>query len=57
MKAFTKAILLASIEVDLLMSLHGLATTHLMWVHLYSSYKIGNEVMYLAIIEEAQVLC
>ena len=38
------------------MSLHGLATTHLMCVHLYCSYKIRNEVMYLDIFEEAQVL-
>jgi len=38
-----KAILLASMEVDLLQSLRGLATSHLMWDHLCRSYEIRNE--------------
>ena len=48
-----KAILLASIEIDLSMSLRGLATCHLMWAHLCCSYEIRKEAMYLAVVEEA----
>ena len=51
-----KAILLASMEVDLARSLRGLATSHLMWDHLRRSYEIRNEAMYLAVVEEAQSL-
>ncbi|CAD6218291.1 unnamed protein product [Miscanthus lutarioriparius] len=51
-----KAILLASMEVNLLLSLRGLATSHLMWDHLRRSYEIRNEAMYLAVVEEAQSL-
>ena len=51
-----KAILLASIEIDLARSLRGLATSHLMWEHLRCSYEIRNEAMYLAVVEEAQSL-
>ncbi|CAD6218794.1 unnamed protein product [Miscanthus lutarioriparius] len=51
-----KAILLASMEVDLSLSLRGLATSHLMWDHLRRSYEIRNEAMYLAVVEEAQSL-
>jgi len=51
-----KAILLASMEVDLSLSLRGLATSHLMWDHLRRSYEIHNEAMYLAVVEEAQSL-
>jgi hypothetical protein len=48
-----KAILLASMEIDLAQSLRGLATSHLMWDHLRRSYEIRNQAMYLAIVEEA----
>ena len=48
-----KAILLASMEVDLSLSLRGLATSHLMWDHLHRSYEIRNKAMYLAAVEEA----
>ena len=51
-----KAILLASMEIDLSRSLRGLATSHLMWDHLHHSYDIHNEAMYLAIVQEAQSL-
>jgi hypothetical protein len=51
-----KAILLASMEIDLARSLRGLATSHLMWDHLCRSYEIRNEAMYLAVVEEAQSL-
>ncbi|CAD6223428.1 unnamed protein product [Miscanthus lutarioriparius] len=51
-----KAILLASMEVDLAWFLRGLAASHLMWDHLCHSYEIHNEAMYLAIVEEAQSL-
>ncbi|CAD6267582.1 unnamed protein product [Miscanthus lutarioriparius] len=51
-----KAILLASMEIDLSRSLRGLATSHLMWDHLRHSYEICNEAMYLAVVEEAQSL-
>jgi hypothetical protein len=53
---YAKAILLASMEIDLARSLKGLATSHLMWDHLHCSYEIRNEAMYLAIVEEAQSL-
>jgi hypothetical protein len=51
-----KAILFANMEVDLSLSLRGLATSHLMWDHLCHSYKIRNEAMYLVVVEEAQAL-
>ncbi|CAD6250315.1 unnamed protein product [Miscanthus lutarioriparius] len=51
-----KAILLASMEVDLSLSLRGLATSHLMWDHFRRSYEIRNKAMYLAVVEEAQSL-
>ncbi|CAD6214062.1 unnamed protein product [Miscanthus lutarioriparius] len=51
-----KAILLASMEVDLSLFHRGLATSHLMWDHLCRSYEIRNEAMYLAVVEEAQSL-
>ncbi|CAD6220270.1 unnamed protein product [Miscanthus lutarioriparius] len=51
-----KAILLASMEVDLARSLRGLATSHLMWDHLRRNYEIRNEATYLAVVEEAQSL-
>ncbi|CAD6256592.1 unnamed protein product [Miscanthus lutarioriparius] len=40
-------------EVDVA---RGLATSHLMWDHLRRSYEIRNEAMYLAVVEEAQLL-
>ncbi|XP_066329839.1 uncharacterized protein [Miscanthus floridulus] len=55
-EACAKAILVASIEVDLSGSLRGLSTTYLMWAHLCRSYETCNEAMYLAIVEEAQAL-
>ncbi|CAD6255028.1 unnamed protein product [Miscanthus lutarioriparius] len=51
-----KAILFASMEVDLSLSLRGLATSHLMWDHLHHSYEIRNEAIYLVVVEEAQTL-
>jgi len=51
-----KAILHASMEVDLSQSLRCLATSHLMWDHLRHSYEIRNEAMYLAVVEEDQAL-
>ena len=42
-KACAKAILLASIAIDLSMSLKGLASTYL----LRGSYEVRNEAMYL----------
>ncbi|CAD6242027.1 unnamed protein product [Miscanthus lutarioriparius] len=51
-----KAILLASMEVDLSLSLRGLATSHLMWDHLRRSHEIHNEAMYLVVVEEAHSL-
>ena len=43
-------------EVDISLSLRGLATSHLMWAHLRRSYEIRNEALYLAVVEEAQSL-
>jgi len=54
-EACAKAILFASMEVDISMSLRGLSTSHLMWAHLRHSYKIYNEALYLAMVEEAQL--
>jgi hypothetical protein len=51
-----RAILLASIKIDLARSLRGLATSHLMWDHLRRNYEIRNEAMYLVVVEEAQSL-
>ena len=51
-----QGILFASMEVDISMSLRGLSTSHLMWAHLRRSYKIRNEALYLAVVEEAQLL-
>jgi hypothetical protein len=55
-EACAKAILLASMEVDISLSLRGLSTSHLMWAHLRRSYEIRNETLYLAVVEEAQSL-
>ena len=55
-EACAKAILFASMEVDISMSLRGLSTSHLMWAHLRRSYEIRNEALYLAVVEEAQSL-
>ena len=49
-----KAILLASTEVDISLSLCGLSTSQSMWAHLHRSYEIRNEALYLAVVEEAQ---
>ena len=53
-EACAKAILLASMEVDIPLSLCGLSTSHLMWAHLHHSYEIRNEALYLAVVEEAR---
>ena len=50
-EACPKAILFASIKVEIPMSLHGLSTPHLMWAHLHRSYEIRNEASYLAVVE------
>ncbi|RLN08039.1 hypothetical protein C2845_PM11G17940 [Panicum miliaceum] len=55
-EACAKAILFASMEVDISMSLCGLSTSHLMWAHLRRSYEIRNEALYLAVVEEAYSL-
>jgi hypothetical protein len=55
-EACAKAILLASMEIEISLSLCGLSTSHLMWVHLRCSYEIHNEALYLAVVEEAQSL-
>ena len=55
-EASAKTILLANMEVDISLSLRGLATSHLMWAHLRRSYEIRNEALYLAVVEEAQSL-
>ncbi|TVU34447.1 hypothetical protein EJB05_16279, partial [Eragrostis curvula] len=52
-EACAKAILLASMETDLSLTLKGLTTTQQMWAHLRRSYEIRNEAMYLAVVEEA----
>jgi len=53
-EACAKATLLASMEVDIPLSLCGLSTSHLMWAHLHRSYEIRNEALYLAVVEEAR---
>jgi hypothetical protein len=55
-EACAKAILLASMEVDISLSLRGLSTSHLMWAHLSWSYEIHNETLYLAVVEAAPSL-
>jgi hypothetical protein len=55
-EACAKAILLASMEVDISLSLRGLSTSHSTWAHLRRSYEIRNEALYLAVVEEAQSL-
>jgi len=55
-EACAKAILLASMEVGISLSLRGLSTSHLMWAHLRRSYEIRNEALYLVVVEEAQSL-
>nr|CAB3470978.1 unnamed protein product [Digitaria exilis] len=55
-EACAKAILLASMEVDISLSLCGLSTSHLMWAQLRHNYEIRNEALYLAVVEEAQSL-
>jgi len=55
-EACAKAILLASMEVDISLSLRGLSTSHLMWAHLHHSYEKRNEALNLAVVEEAQSL-
>jgi len=50
-EACAKAILFASIKVEIPMSLCGLSTPHLMWAHLHRSYEIRNEASYLAVVE------
>jgi hypothetical protein len=49
-----KAILLASMEVDLSLPLRDLATSHLMCDHLHRSCEIHNEPMYLGFVEEVR---
>jgi hypothetical protein len=55
-EACAKAILLASMEVDISLSHRGLSTSHSMWAHLRRNYEIRNEALYLAVVEEAQSL-
>jgi len=55
-EACAKAILLASMEVDISLSLHGLSMSHLMWAHLHRDYEIHNEALNLGVVEEAQSL-
>ena len=45
-----KAILLASMEIDIARILRGLATSHLMWDHLRCSYEIRNEAITLLLL-------
>jgi len=55
-EACAKAILLASMEVDISLSLRGLSMSHLMWAHLHRDYEIHNEALNLGVVEEAQSL-
>lgn len=55
-EACAKAVLLASMEINLSLSLRGFSTSQQMWAHLRQSYEIRNEAMYIAVVEEAQSL-
>lgn len=50
-EARAKAILLASMAVDIALSLGGLSISHLMWAHLRRNCEIRNEALYLAVVE------
>ena len=54
--AQAKAIVVASMDVDLSMDIVSLATSQLMWARLRQQYEPRNEAMFLAILKELQSL-